>query len=340
MVDKWWDRVLDFAYDHGPEWLQRRMESREMDRMATEEYELHEKRVAAGFYDGHEDIYPLSAKGHDEGLAAAALGGVADAERQAREAENDRAFEAKIARQEEASKPLVRDFGVDDEDRLHRDPKEGPARVTTREEDWGHGMGSLEREEIYAIHGRLIARSETRSENHEEGNSYTEKWFDRNGELHSFNGNPSEIVRSNHYIPEESHLDESALYFHNHGISKNSIDRTYEDILAHKPIQVRNAYGIDLEGETLRTIEPAPVYPPRFPVSLLLTQERDPRREARLEAATEAQWVPTTRALVADHLNVAADARLRGDLGGARHYVERAREDRTAYLQPSIELSR
>lgn len=58
MADTWTDRVKDFAYQHGPEWLQKRMESREMDRMADEEYKLYGERVAAGFYKEPDDARP------------------------------------------------------------------------------------------------------------------------------------------------------------------------------------------------------------------------------------------------------------------------------------------
>lgn len=69
---------------------------------------------------------------------------------------------------------------------------------------------------------------------------------------------------------------------------------------------------------------------------------RSPLREARLQATLEfKERPPTGRAIAADSLGVAAEARRDGDLMGARRYVEQARLQRTAPpRQPDLGLSR
>jgi hypothetical protein len=160
----------------------------------------------------------------------------------------DAALETEIAAMQEARRPRVDVLGRDEEGRLHRDPQEGPAQVTYREEDWGEGEGMTDRTELYVVHGELIARAEFHRSRDLEGSDYTERWYDPEGKLHSFNGNPSEIIESSHHIPSETYLDESTRSFHKHGDFIDRIDTTYEDIVSHKPATVRQAFGYDIDG--------------------------------------------------------------------------------------------
>ena len=162
--------------------------------------------------------------------------------------QREQALEDDIARMERATQPSVETFGIDEDGRLHRDPREGPAQVTYREEDWGHGDGMQDRTELYMVHGELIARAEFHNFRDEEHSGYEERWYDPEGKPHSFNGNPSEITEKNHYIPSETYLDESSRSFHNHGEFVDSVDTTYEDIVSHKPLTVRQAFGYDVDG--------------------------------------------------------------------------------------------
>ena len=126
----------------------------------------------------------------------------------------------------------------DEEGRLHG----SPARVY-------HHAGSNDvfesRTEYHHDHGTLIARVEYSSCGDEEGSSYEERWHDADGKLHRDKG-PAVIVRSDHRIPEETYLDESRVEFWRHGECVSSTDTTYEDIVAHKPLTVRQAFGYDI----------------------------------------------------------------------------------------------
>jgi hypothetical protein len=162
----------------------------------------------------------------------------------------DKAFEAEFAAMQEAVRTQVETLGIDEEGRLHRDPREGPAQITVTRQDWDYGGGRTDRTELYVVHGELVARAEIQNARDEEGWNYSERWYDPAGNLHSFNGNPSQVIENDHYIPSETYLDESTRSFHEHGKPIESIDTTYADIVSSKPLSVRQAFGYDVDGAT------------------------------------------------------------------------------------------
>lgn len=79
-----------------------------------------------------------------------------------------------------------------------------------------------------------------------EGKVYKETWT-KNGELHRDGNYPAKIIRDHHYIPEETHLDESLELFYINGEYIKELDTTYEDIISGKPLATRQYFGYDLD---------------------------------------------------------------------------------------------
>jgi len=93
--------------------------------------------------------------------------------------------------------------------------------------------------------GQFQFRVTTFYETHSEGSYYCEEWF-RNGKLHRSDNRPARIVKSDHAIPEEAYLDEAYHEFYSNGFFQRREDRTYEDLLAYKPLPVRQYLGYDV----------------------------------------------------------------------------------------------
>ena len=128
---------------------------------------------------------------------------------------------------------------------LHRNPRKGPAqRVVHREKDWRGHVETMNWTDTYAVNGTVIARSEHHRTEDEEGLVYREKWFDAAGEKHRDRG-PAVVRENVHYIREETHLDEAIQEFWKHGKKVAERDTTYRDIISHKPLAVRRAFGYD-----------------------------------------------------------------------------------------------
>jgi hypothetical protein len=115
-----------------------------------------------------------------------------------------------------------------------------------REEDW-EDEGFLKEtrkhvrigEDLYELH-RYQAKDS-------EGSSFSEEWR-KNGELHREGGFPAQTIRNEHYIPSESYLDESTQKVYLNGQLQEYTDSTYEDVLAQKPLSVRQYFGYDLDN--------------------------------------------------------------------------------------------
>jgi hypothetical protein len=133
-----------------------------------------------------------------------------------------------------------------------------------REQDWGDGDGSIDTTAIYADHGEIIATMVRHSSRDQEGRNFREEWFDRDGELHSFNGNPSRIVDINNYIPSESYLDEAGVEFHTHGQFIDARDSTFDDIVSHKGFSTETLNQFGWDPEPGHQPEPKPEYEDRF----------------------------------------------------------------------------
>jgi hypothetical protein len=123
---------------------------------------------------------------------------------------------------------------------LHRNPRKGPAQRLFRRED----KYTVRWTDTYAINGAVVARSEHRLIEDEEGRLYREKWFDAQGDKHRDRG-PAVIKEDEHYIREETYLDEAIHEFWKHGKKVAERDMTYRDIISHKPLAVRRAFGYD-----------------------------------------------------------------------------------------------
>jgi hypothetical protein len=59
---------------------------------------------------------------------------------------------------------------------------------------------------------------------------------------------PAQTIRNEHYIPSESYLDESTQKVYLNGQLQEYTDSTYEDVLAQKPLSVRQYFGYDLDN--------------------------------------------------------------------------------------------
>ena len=130
-------------------------------------------------------------------------------------------------------------LSLDDQGRPHSE--DGPALIVHHADN----DDVQERTAFYMRHGEVVARAEYLSVSDEQGSLYRENWFDAAGLPHR-DGAAAVIVRSNHYIPEETYLDEAREELWTHGVMTNAIDTTYEDIISHKPLSVRQAFGYDI----------------------------------------------------------------------------------------------
>jgi hypothetical protein len=140
------------------------------------------------------------------------------------------------------SKNPLRSFEYRDAaDELHRRPRKGPAERVFRRVD----EVEVRWTDTYAVHGVVVARSEHRQIEDEEGRTYREKWFDAQGNKHRDHG-PAVIYENEHYIREETHLDEARQEFWKHGKKVAERNTTYEAIVSHKPLAVRQAFGYDV----------------------------------------------------------------------------------------------
>ena len=94
---------------------------------------------------------------------------------------------------------------------LHRDPRRGPAqRLFHRENEC-----TVSWTDTYAIKGVVVACSEHRRVEDEEGRTYQETWFDAKGNKHRDRG-PAVVYENVHYIREETYLDEARQEFWKH----------------------------------------------------------------------------------------------------------------------------
>jgi len=81
-----------------------------------------------------------------------------------------------------------------------------------------------------------------------ETRGYSEEWK-KNGAYHRAGDFPAKIYHLDHMIPDEAYLDESIAEFYLDGKLTNTVDKTYENIMQHKPLSVRQAFGVDLEED-------------------------------------------------------------------------------------------
>ncbi len=79
-----------------------------------------------------------------------------------------------------------------------------------------------------------------------EGSVESENGFNTAGDLPR-GGGPAQRMRDYHAIPEETHLDEAYMRWVTHGELLHEEDVTYEEIVSHKPLQVRQAFGYDVD---------------------------------------------------------------------------------------------
>ena len=139
------------------------------------------------------------------------------------------------------SKNPLRSFEYRDAaNELHRKPGKGPAQRRFFRKD----EVEISWTDTYAVHGVVVARSEHRQLEDEEGRSYRETWFDAQGNKHRDHG-PAVIFENEHYIREETYLDRAKQEFWKRGQKVAERDTTYRDIISHKPLAVRRAFGYD-----------------------------------------------------------------------------------------------
>jgi len=115
-----------------------------------------------------------------------------------------------------------------------------------------------EGDEYYNIHSRAYERHigedvytvSVMDSYDEETSLYEEQWM-KNGQLHREGDQPAHSKTHTHFIPTETYLDESFQHFYREGARDfdRDVDSTYEDVIAHKPLSVRQAFGYDLDDD-------------------------------------------------------------------------------------------